>query len=43
MQKDPIYRINWDELKNHPWWQHQGPETPSKVVTYKYNFTKRLY
>ena len=20
LQKDPIYRINWDEIKKHPWW-----------------------
>ena len=20
LQKDPINRINWDEIKKHPWW-----------------------
>lgn len=34
LEKDPIKRINWDELKNHPFWA-TGPK--------HYEFTKRLY
>ena len=21
LQKDPVKRCNWEELKNHPWWK----------------------
>jgi hypothetical protein len=21
LQKDPVNRINWEEIKRHPWWQ----------------------
>ena len=34
LEKDPIKRINWDELKSHPFWV---------TGTKKYEFTKRLY
>lgn len=34
LEKDPIKRINWEELKSHPFWQ-----SPKKT----YSFTKRLY
>jgi len=26
LQKDPVYRINWDEIKNHPWWESKAPQ-----------------
>lgn len=31
LHKDPIYRINWEELKKHPWWT--SPCTLKPVVT----------
>lgn len=34
LEKDPIKRINWNELKDHPFWT-LGPKT--------LDFTKRLY
>jgi serine/threonine protein kinase len=48
LHKDPVYRINWEEIKNHPWWSLQDTvqtqsEPKNKVVSYKFNFTKRIY
>ena len=34
LEKDPLKRINWEELKSHPFWQ-LGPK--------KFEFTKRFY
>jgi serine/threonine protein kinase len=34
LDKDPIKRMNWDEIKAHPFWT---------LGSYKYEFTKRLY
>ena len=45
LQKDPVYRMNWDELKSHPWWEAKAPQPNEtyKQINYKYNFTKRIY
>jgi serine/threonine-protein kinase ULK4 len=49
LQKDPIYRINWDELKKHPFWSSPCNLKPATSVQdkqlqfAKYKFTKRLY
>ena len=32
LEKDPMKRINWEELRNHPWWKTHG-----------FEFTKRTY
>jgi serine/threonine protein kinase len=47
MEKDPIKRINWDELKAHDFWQESktlitAPGTRN-YYNKTYEFTKRLY
>jgi serine/threonine-protein kinase ULK4 len=34
LEKDPVKRINWEELKAHPFWQGGSK---------KFEFTKRFY
>lgn len=34
LEKDPIKRINWDEIKVHPFWT---------ISTTVFDFTKRVY
>lgn len=36
LEKDPIKRMNWEELKRHPFWK-SDPDNFSK------SFTKRFY
>ena len=47
LQKDPIYRVNWDEIKTHPWWDatppSSGTDKKAKNIKYKFKFTKRIY
>jgi serine/threonine protein kinase len=28
LQKDPVKRINWEEIKRHPWWQTPIQQAP---------------
>ena len=51
LQKDPVNRINWDEVKNHPWWTTPAAQTKKKSPNSKfesmmrqtYSFTERIY
>jgi serine/threonine protein kinase len=51
LEKDPVERITWDELKKHPWWK-TPVTTPSAANPNKffdsrkkkqYSFTRRIY
>lgn len=36
LQKDPVKRCNWDELKSHPWWKTPYVSTKKKTPNSKF-------